>query len=198
MWPHNNMDVSEKVIRAWATVRQMLDDRGIAYPAAVGIGDLEVRELAQEFTTFGVTINDTTAVAFHTSSTTIKKTDLFNAIDDATHVILVFHSKPQGTTTRSIESEGATKGVKFEFFELTALQYNVSQHVYVPKHEKVARENVDAILKTYYLKSKFHLPQILESDPMARYLGLKHGDVVKITRASQNCGKTVFFRVCRS
>ena len=192
------MDVPEKVSRAWATIRQMLDDRGVPYPAAVGIGDMEVRELAQEFTTFGITINETTAVAFHTSSTTIKKTDLFNAIDDATHVILVFHTKPQGTTTRSITGEGASKGVTFEFFELTALQYNVSNHIYVPKHEKVSREDVDAILKTYYLKSKFHLPQILENDPMARYLGLKHGDVVKITRPSQNSGKTIFYRCCRA
>jgi len=198
MWGHNNMDVSEKVVRAWATMRQMLDDRGVAYPAAVGIGDLEVRELAKDFTTFGITINETSAVAFHTSSTTIKKTDLFNAVDGAVHVILVFHTKPQGTTTRSITAEGATKGVTFEFFELTPLQYNVSRHVYVPRHEKVPREGVEAILKTYYLKSKFHLPQILESDPMARYLGLKHGDVVKITRPSHNCGNTVFYRCCRA
>ena len=192
------MDVSEKVTRAWATVREMLDDRGVPYPAAKGIGDLEIRELCQEFPTFAVTINDSTAVAFHTISSTIKKPDLFNVIDDAKHVILVFHTKPQGTTTRSLTAEGSTKGVTFEFFELTSLQYNVSKHVYVPKHQKMTKEEVDSVLKTYYLKSKFHLPQILESDPMSRYLGLKHGDVVKITRPSENSGQTVFYRCCRS
>lgn len=191
------MDVSDRVVRAWATIREMLDDRGVAYAAASGIGDQEVAALAQEFTTFGVTINATTAVAFHISSTTVKKNELFNAIDDASHVILVFHTKPQGTTTRSITSEGAGKGVTFEFFDLTSLQYNVTRHVYVPRHEKVPADQVAEILKTYYLKSKFHLPQITESDPVSRYLGIKHGDVVRITRGSLNCGKTVFYRCCR-
>ena len=192
------MDVSDKVVRAWATVREMLDDRGVSYSAASGIGDQEVHALANEFTTFGITINETTAVAFHTSATTVKKPDLFNSIEDSKHAIVVFHTKPQGTTTRSITSEGATKGITFEFFDLTSLQYNVSRHVYVPKHEIVPRAEVPGLLKTYYLKSKFHLPQILESDPMSRYLGLKHGDIVKITRASMNSGVTVVYRCCRS
>lgn len=192
------MDISDKTVRAWETIRQMLSDRGVPYDAASGIGDEEVRQLTREFTTFGITLNDTMAVVFHTSSSTIKKTDLFNAADDASHVIAVFHSKPQGTTTRSITSEGNTKGVTFEFFELKTLQYNVSRHMDVPKHEKVPKGDVDSILRTYYLKSKFHLPLILESDPMSRYLGLKHGDVVKITRPSQNCGSTVYYRCCKA
>eukprot|EP00873_Tetraselmis_striata_P027057 jgi/Tetstr1/447321/TSEL_034758.t1 len=192
------MDISGKTVRAWETIRQMLSDRGVSYDSASGIGDEEVRELTREFTTFGVSLNETTAVVFHTSSSTIKKTDLFSAADGASHVIVVFHSKPQGTTTRSITSEGGTRGVTFEFFELKHLQYNVSRHMDVPKHEKVPKADVDAILKTYYVKSKFHLPLILETDPMSRYLGLKHGDLVKITRGSHNCGNTVFYRCCKA
>jgi DNA-directed RNA polymerase I, II, and III subunit RPABC1 len=135
---------------------------------------------------------------FHTSVATIKKNDLFNAADDASHVIVVFHTKAQGTTTRSIISEGISKKMTFEFFDMTSLQYNVTKHKYVPKHEKVPQEEIDGILKRYYLKSKFHLPIIIETDPIARYLGIKHGDLVKITRPSMNTGVTTIFRCCKA
>lgn len=192
------MDVSDKASRAWATVREMLADRGIKNESAVGIGDKEIIELSREFTTFGITVNPTLSVVFHTSVATIKKNDLFNAADDASHVIVVFHTKAQGTTTRSIISEGISKKMTFEFFDMTSLQYNVTKHKYVPKHEKVPQEEIDGILKRYYLKSKFHLPIIIETDPIARYLGIKHGDLVKITRPSMNTGVTTIFRCCKA
>ena len=192
------METSDRVVNAWKTVREMLNDRGEEYPIASGIGDEEIRELSRSFTTFGVKANDRVSIVFHTSSTTIKKTDLFSSADDASHILVVFQTKPQGTTVRSIVSEAKTKGVTIEFFELTALQYNISRHTFVPKHEKVPTGDIESILKRYYLKSKFHLPLILEMDPMSRYLGLKHGDLVKITRPSPNSGSTVFYRCCKA
>ena len=40
------------------------------------------------------------------------------------------------------------------------------------------------------------LPLILKSDPMSRYLGLKNGDIIKITRNSQSSGEYIVYRCC--
>ena len=162
------------------------------------VGDEEVRALASEYSTFALRVNDAAAAAFHTAPATIKKSDLFAAIEDATHVLVVLPQKPQATTTRSIAAEAATRGVTVEFFEITVLQYNVMRHKYVPRHERVPPEEVPALLRTYFLKSKFHLPVILETDPVARYLAMRPGDVVRITRPSANAGVAVFYRVCKA
>ena len=52
------------------------------------------------------------------------------------------------------------------------------------------------VMETYMLKSKTQFPIIHRTDVMARWLGLKHGDVVKITRYNETSGEYFYFRCC--
>lgn len=84
-----------------------------------------------------------------------------------------------------------------QIFDIKELQFNISKHTLVPKHELVENtEDVQKIIQQYSVKSKFHLPHILKSDPMSRYLGLKSGDIVRITRISPTAGEYIVYRCC--
>ncbi|MEM2083095.1 MAG: DNA-directed RNA polymerase subunit H [Nitrososphaerota archaeon] len=70
---------------------------------------------------------------------------------------------------------------------------NILEHVYVPKHEILSKEEAEALLKKYNITPS-QLPSILISDPVVKAIGAKIGDIIKITRLSETSGKSIYYR----
>lgn len=71
--------------------------------------------------------------------------------------------------------------------------FNIFEHVLVPKHEIVGQEEREKVLNEYRVQP-YQLPRLKASDPAAKAIDAKPGDIVKIMRDSQTAGKYVSYR----
>ncbi len=71
--------------------------------------------------------------------------------------------------------------------------YDVFQHELVPQHILLKPEEAKDVLGQYHIKP-FQLPYIKSSDPAARSVKAKPGDILKVVRRSQTAGESDFYR----
>jgi DNA-directed RNA polymerase subunit H len=87
--------------------------------------------------------------------------------------------------------------LKVSFFQADSLVNNPSEHILVPKHEIVPREEIPELKKRLNIQSVANLPFIrYHEDIQARLLGAVPGDVIKITRPSPSSGIEIIYRIC--
>lgn len=74
------------------------------------------------------------------------------------------------------------------------MKIDVTKHKLVPEHVLLSDTESKDVLKKYNV-SHDNLPQILVTDPCARMLGAKSGQIIKIMRRSQTAGIFTFYRM---
>ncbi|XP_063900958.1 DNA-directed RNA polymerases I, II, and III subunit rpabc1-like [Zophobas morio] len=90
--------------------------------------------------------------------------------------------------------KGKELNLIFEVFLLDELVVNITRHRRAYKHSVLTSQEKLDLLKRHKLKES-QLPRILTSDPMAKYLGVTKGQVVKIHRKSETAGSYVTYRL---
>jgi DNA-directed RNA polymerase subunit H (RpoH/RPB5) len=122
---------------------------------------------------------------------------------ERSHVLVITSEHPSPSVLTSVLQKDKVMQQKsnthtiLQLFTLKELQYNPSKHILVPKHELMKNEaDIKELLVKYQIKSKTHLPHIFKTDVMAKWLGLRVGDVIRITRYNENSGIYHYYRCC--
>jgi len=77
---------------------------------------------------------------------------------------------------------------------VTKKQINLApNHILVPKHEIMTIEKAEQVLEKNHCKAT-ELPLIFANDPAIVGLGVKPGDMIKITRKSATAGESFYYR----
>lgn len=96
---------------------------------------------------------------------------------------------------KSAIKELSQRSYRVEYFRDAELLIDITEHRLVPEHVVLSPQEKHELLKRYGLKPS-QLPKIQLHDPVARYLGLSHGQVVKIVRPSETAGRYITYRIC--
>lgn len=165
--------------------------------------------------------NDKNVIEFQTSNTTLifaltkklRKNIIDelkigeNSIDsfiqkynDKKNIILIFNndtiSMPVLSQLNKYDKLFQKNGGILQFFQIKQLMFNPTKHEFVPEHVKLTDAEAQDIMKKYMIKSKLQMPIILHNDIIAKWLGLKQGDIVKIKRYNENSGVSYYYRSC--
>lgn len=71
--------------------------------------------------------------------------------------------------------------------------FKVSTHFLIPKHDLLTKEEAAQVLARYN-SSPSQFPYILATDAIAKEIGAKPGDFVRITRQSETAGTSTYYR----
>jgi|TARA_B110000902_G_C14135430_1_gene523677 DNA-directed RNA polymerase I, II, and III subunit RPABC1 len=109
--------------------------------------------------------------------------------------IIIVQSSLTSMAYQTLGEMEASHDYHIEHFQDDELFFNIMEHELVPRHEILTAAEKKQLLDRYRLAPR-QLPKIQRYDPVARFLGLRKDQVVRITRYSETAGRYVTYRIC--
>jgi len=145
-------------------------------------------------------------IKYFTNLKNIRKENLDTLIEDLlvlesvltkTDILMVIsNEEPNDTIKEKMKYLYDHDGIFIVMHNIERLQFNILNHVLVPKSSILDETELEELLSKYNLKSKELLPDISRFDPLALAICLKPGEVCKFERNSNTAVSTFYYRVC--
>ena len=135
-------------------------------------------------------------------------TELVTVFKKARTLVFLYPTRNKASITLDSKYEGhcneimSKHGVFIQLFNVCKLMFNVTEHEIVPKHEALDpwqnKDEIDEIKQVYNMKNiAKNNPIIPLNDPVAKFIGLRRGQLCKITRTNNTSGTFVTYRYCK-
>ncbi len=200
-----NFQEKKDLYKVRQTVLEMISDRGYAIPGDMLQVSFEQFSVQYDAKSIDLYIQDETKekpyyVYFHTDAS-FGKNDMKNVVQKITNQyqnenmgIIILLKDKESTSIQKEKSKAIYKNV--EFFEQKKMTFNITKHVFVPKHVIMTPEEEAEVVEKYETpKSKF--PKISVSDPVAKYYGMKPDQMCRIIRNDPEVGLSISYRIVK-
>jgi DNA-directed RNA polymerase subunit H (RpoH/RPB5) len=191
------MTSKEDIYKSYKTIMEMMEDRKFLNDKQLEfMNHFNVNELAAfcNKVIFNVDVAGKLRIVYIRNKA--KKEEFKALLGEDFDMYLVVAIDKLSIIHTKIVAEMNEKG-NIEVFDINNLLFNITKHELVPKHEVIKDETViSQLVEMYNIKTKYQLPIILKSDPVAKYYGLKSGNLVKVTRISPSAGEYILYRCC--
>lgn len=125
--------------------------------------------------------------------------DLFNLeeiLKKEDTLFIIIKDEINETLTNELKHIWERDGIFIVIENIKRLQFNILNHTLVPKHEVMPETEVLEVMKKYNITDKTQFPDISRFDPVSRAIGLRPGQLCKITRYSKTAIETFYYRIC--
>ena len=122
--------------------------------------------------------------------------DIESVLVKSDTLIVITNDEPNDTIHQKISYVFDSAEIFIVMHNIKRLQYNILQHVLVPKATILAEKDMENLKAKYNLKSLAQLPEISRFDPQALALCLRPGQVLEIQRKSDTAMTYPYYRVC--
>ena len=196
-----------KVARARSVVLAQLSEQGFDTSDYQGSSVEEVNAMleARQLDMLLDTGERKVYVKFHIDKT-LRPQALFETVEDLFELegvlgpndalVIVTGDNPNQTILKVVGTLWSQSKMFITILGLGQLQYNVLEHNLVPKHERLVGDGLLEFMARYRTDSRRQLPEISRTDPVAMAIGLRPGEVCKITRPSRTAVRSHFYRIC--
>ena len=111
-------------------------------------------------------------------------------------LIIIYKAEPNDTLRAEIDELWNRSGIYVTILNIKRLQFNILEHVAVPKHRVLSEKEREEFFIKYNIKSNHDIPTISRYEPVASVHCMRPGQLCCIERKSKTAGNTLYYRVC--
>lgn len=119
-----------------------------------------------------------------------------NTLSKNDRLIIIVNDNINDTIVNYLKTQWEDTHILVNIINIARLKFNALKHTMVPPHEILTPEQSDDFKNQYNIKHHKQLPELSRFDPIAQLIGIKPGEICKITRPSKSAITAPYYRGC--